>query len=155
MRVFPAVAACFVFSVPVYAKSLQDQLFPTATSCYARSYSAEHLVRHPMQQVTRIALAPAPEPEGGLVLQVSIELRGEAELFSGIAYCEASGSNALSCGMEGDAGGFVLTPARKGAVLLGVGRNGVGFEGLSGFVHLDGISGDDREFLLPKAAGCA
>lgn len=154
MRVFPALAASLLLTLPVAAKTLQDQLFPTVTSCYTRVYSAEDLALHPVQRVTGISLAPAPEPGGVLVLRVSIELRGEAERFSGITYCEAAGRDALSCGMEGDAGSFVLTPARNGAVLLLIGRNGVGFEGLSGFVHLDGISGDDREFLLPKAAGC-
>ena len=54
----------------------------------------------------------------------------------------------MSCAMEGDAGGFMVEPAKNGAVLLTVGKDGIGFENDTGFVVLEPSRGDDRSFLL-------
>jgi hypothetical protein len=124
-----------------------------ANLCYVRAYSDNHLARHPQQTVTHIALSPAafaPEPpmRG---LDVHVMVRGNDEQFSGAGYCDVE-PDRLICGMEGDAGSFVLTGEKPGQVRLTVGAWGMSFEGESGFVTLEGDRGDDRVFLLNKAA---
>jgi len=118
-------------------------------SCYARSYSAEHLASHPQQQVSAIWVAQSTEtvPKPGVVLNLSVRLKTSREVFLGTAYCEPSGAD-VRCGMEGDAGSFTIK-ARKAAVLIALDRDGISFEGQGGFITLSGSTGDDREFLLP------
>jgi len=70
------------------------------------------------------------------------------------AYCDAAGAAALTCGLEGDGGGFDLTLAKDGAVLLTVGRHGMWFEGMADFVEIRSDRGDDRVFLLPRSQTC-
>ena len=79
---------------------------------------------------------------------MAVTLRGNPEHFMGYAYCDNTGGT-LSCGLEGDAGWFQMKPTAKGALLM-VGRDGIGFEGNSGFVELGGGRSDDESFALPK-----
>jgi hypothetical protein len=136
------------------AKSPQDQMFPRGDSCYARSYGAVHLARHPAQRVTRFAVSPdfvtdAPR----LALELRLQMRGtHGGAFEAHAICENEGSDTLYCGMEGDAGGFQITPAKNGAILITVSSDGMSFENDSGFVTLERARGEDRSFILRPVA---
>lgn len=129
-------------------------MFPGASSCYARTYSKDHLAKHPAQRVTKIAVSPeAGSTDRYLTLHVNIALRGvPGGQFEAYAYCENEGGH-LYCGMEGDAGGFQISPAKGGAILVEVSSLGMGFENGSGFAVLERNSGDDRSFLLQRS-GC-
>lgn len=141
-------------SAPALALSPQDQMFPDRASCYARSYSKDHLAKHPAQQVTEIAVKPDFEiADPMLGLRLWLRLRGvPGGTFEGFAYCENEGGSTLYCGLEGDAGAFVVTPAKGGSILVEVGRYGMSFENAAGFVTLERDQGDDRSFLLHPAS---
>ncbi|MFO1203645.1 MAG: hypothetical protein U1E58_13515 [Tabrizicola sp.] len=126
-------------------------MFPGPDSCYARAYSDSHLTQHPKQLVTEIAVQPdfsAADPM--LVLHISLRLRGlpPAGPFEAYAYCENEGGHTLYCAMEGDAGGFQITPRKNGAILIAVSSDGMSFENSTGFATLRRNTGDDRNFLL-------
>lgn len=158
MRAPRGLAVAVAGLVPWLAAAEEIGRTLDAGACFRRDYDAAHLTRHPDQRVTTIAVSrdtTAPETRL-LVLAVRVSLRDSGEIFAGTAYCEPRGAG-LSCGMEGDAGGFTLTPAKGGAVLLTVGPDGMGFEGAMRFAFVSGTSGDDRVFRLPAAlpARCA
>lgn len=134
---------------PAGAETLLQAMFPDGSGCYARSYSPSHLAKHTEQLVTDIVVAPVPSiADPVLELWVEVDLRGDiAGHYAGYAYCEQSGES-LSCGMEGDAGLFTLTPDNGGKIQLDVGRYGMSFEGDAGFITLKADRGDDRSFLL-------
>lgn len=129
-------------------------MFPGPDSCYARSYSDDHLAKHPAQRVTRITINPdftIADPMLGVHLK--LRLRGvPGGAFEAYGYCENNGSHTLYCGMEGDAGGFQITPAKKGGILIEVSSLGMSFENDTGFATLEKKSGDDRSFLLQPVA---
>lgn len=129
-------------------------MFPGPDNCYARSYTADHLAEHPSQRVTDIRLSPDVQIVGpSLVLHVELRLRGTpGGAVEGYGYCETEGKDAVACTMEGDAGAFVVTPAKDGAVLVTVSDLGISFETDSGFVTLKRSSGDDRSFMLRPVA---
>ena len=151
-----ACAAIFTIlaATAAFAKSPQEQMFPGPDSCYARSYSDDHLTKHPAQRVTQIAISPdftIADPMLGVHL--TLNLRGvPGGAFEAYAYCENEGGDTLYCGMEGDAGGFQITPAKQGGILIEVSSLGMGFENEAGFATLERNSGDDRSFLLKPVA---
>ncbi|WP_374643878.1 hypothetical protein [Tabrizicola sp.] len=136
-------------SGPALAKSPTDLMFPSDARCYARSYTADHLARHPAQRVTAMALRPdrqAAAPFLGLWL--SVTLRGApGGTFEALASCENI-EHTLYCTMEGDAGAFSIEPGKGKAVLVSTGSRGIGLENEAGFVTLERDRGDDRSFLL-------
>jgi hypothetical protein len=146
-RTFTAI---LMLAAPALGQSPQDQMFPDASTCYGRSYSAAHLADHPAQRVTDLRLTPDFRIADPLLgLQVAISLRGAGGgRYEGWGYCENEGGETLYCAMEGDAGGFTVTPAKGGAVLVRVSRIGLSFENETGFVTLERDQGDDRAFLL-------
>ncbi len=157
MRRFVAfcLALISLSTEPLAAQGLAGRLFGAKPGCFARAYTADHLARHPVQQVTEITLSPdiAAMTMGGEVdaVMVSVRVRSGRAAYFGSASCERTGA-ALTCYREGDAGSFRLTEAANGALRLEVGPNGMSFEGIGDFVTLEGNSGDDREFLIPPAA---
>lgn len=143
-----------VSALPLQAQTAGMAIFPQDAACYQRIYSRSHLDAHPVQQVTMIKLGPADGQmvSALLVVDVSVEMRGKTESYVGSAYCIPTDAG-LSCGMEGDAGGFTLRVIKAGGLLLTVDKGGMTFEGETDFVPLSGSTGDDREFLLhPLAA---
>lgn len=153
----PYACAAFLFLVAspaTLAQSPQDQMFPGPDRCYGRSYSDDHLGKHPAQRVTEISVSPdftIADPMLGL--HVQLRLRGvPGGAFEAYGYCENLGASTLYCGMEGDAGGFEITPAKGGAILITVSSHGMGFENDSGFATLERNAGDDRSFLLRPVA---
>ena len=149
----PSLPLCLLalplLASPALAESPRDALFPSDGSCYLRHYDNAHLAKHPDQLVKDIAIGPDPAGfrSNPMVLRLTVSLRGQSELFLAYAYCENTGG-ALSCGLEGDAGWFQITKGAKGAKIR-VGRDGLGFEGASGFVTLGGGQSDDAVFVLP------
>lgn len=143
-------ALFLILADPAFAQSPQDRMFPDASSCYSRTYSADHLAQHPAQRVTEIRLSPDFQIAAPLLgLHVEMRLRGTpGGAFEGYGSCENEGGDTLFCGMEGDAGGFAVTPAKDGAILVTVSRLGLSFENEAGFVTLEKDKGDDRTFLL-------
>ena len=143
-------AAILMWATSLAAQSPQDQMFPDSARCYARIYSAEHLAAHPAQQVTGISVSPVADyadPFLGLFLKLTLRnVPGGA--FEAYASCENEGGDTLFCLLEGDAGGFQITPAKKGAILLEVSSLGMTFENDEVFATLEAKSGDDRNFLL-------
>lgn len=129
-------------------------MFPGADSCYARRYSADHLAGHPAQRVTQIAISPDfASADPFLGVHLTLDLRGvPGGAFETYASCENEGGETLYCSMEGDAGGFQITPARKGGILITVSSLGMTFENDTGFATLERNSGDDRSFILPPVA---
>lgn len=125
-------------------------MFPDGQACYSRAYSEDHLATHPAQRVMEISLAPDFRIAHPLLgLRVELRLRGaQGGDFEGYGYCENEGARTLYCGMEGDAGGFTVTPAKGGAVLVTVSNLGMSFENDAGFVTLEQKKGDDRSFIL-------
>lgn len=153
---FATALGLTAFALPALAQSPRDQMFPAENTCYARDYSPDHLQSHPAQRVTSISLTPDPGTASDQLLRlwVKVSLRGQpGGEFEALSYCENTGGE-LYCGMEGDAGGFAIAPAKNGGVLVTVSSLGMGFENESGFVTLERNSGDDRSFLLGKARGC-
>ena len=141
---------CLVLASPAVGQTPREALFPSDASCYLRYYNADHLARQPAQTVQLIQVGPdqGQWESDVLVLKIGLDLRSTPEHLLGYAYCEPAGKG-LACGMEGDAGSFQLTPARDGAIRIDIGPNGVSFEGETGFVTLEGSSGDDRSFVMP------
>lgn len=129
-------------------------MFPGPDRCYARVYSADHLASHPAQRVTRIAISPdfriaAPQ----FAVQLRLTLRGPAGgAVEATGYCENEGGSTIYCGLEGDAGGFQITPAKGGAIIISVSSLGMSFETDTDFVTLERDKGDDRSFLLRPVA---
>lgn len=136
------------------AQSPQDQMFPRGDRCYARNYGAGHLAKHPDQRVTRIAVSPDFVSEAPrLALELRLQLRGSnGGAFEAQAVCENNGASTLYCAMEGDAGGFQITPARNRAIQITVSSLGMSFENEGGFITLERTSGDDRSFILRPVA---
>jgi hypothetical protein len=147
-----ALAALLILAaLPAQAQSPRQTLFPTDGSCYLRQYSNRHLADHPNQLVTQIALGPeyGQAEADVLILRVAVYARGSNERFTGSAYCENTGAS-LSCGLEGDGGRFSLSPGKKGALTMRVGRDPLGFEGSRGFLTFGGGVSDDETFLIPR-----
>lgn len=136
------------------AQSPTQQMFPRGDSCYARSYGTSHLAKHPEQRVTRFAVSPDFVSEAPrLALELRLQLRGSGGgAFEAQAICENNGSATIYCSMEGDAGGFQITPSKRGAILVTVSNLGMGFENEGGFVTLERDTGDDRSFILKPVA---
>jgi hypothetical protein len=151
-----ALAGLAALASPALAQGPWDQIFPDPESCYLRSYTADHLTRHPQQRVTRITLAAVPDaPTDPLpAVKLRVDLRGpDGGTAEAVAYCEEV-PDRLSCGMEGDAGVFTVTSTREDAILVAVGPDGMALETDRGFVTLDAERGDDRRFLLWRGPGC-
>jgi hypothetical protein len=152
-----ALAALAALAGPAQAASPWDQMFPQPSSCYQRTYSADHLAAHPAQRVTGMTLAAAPEvpadPWPAVALVVSLRGPGGGTAQA-LAYCENEGGATLYCMMEGDAGAFTIEPANGGAVLVTVGRDGMSLETDTDFITLEARRGDDRSFILRPADGC-
>ena len=156
MRAAPILAA-LLLAQPAAAQTLREAWFSQFSGCYLRHYDAAHLAKHPVQQVTMMALGPDhtdPASNDGrdLHLRLQFSLRSGGP-YSATAYCGEAGQT-LACSIEGDGGEFVLEPARNGALRLSLTGWGIGIEGDRDFAELSADRGDDRVFLLPAASAC-
>lgn len=116
--------------------------------CYARTYAADHLAAHPKQKVTQFFLTRSEvdigSPPASFGVGFGFRLKGSRDVFAALAECFSDGEGA-SCSVEGDGGGFRLTP-RPDGLLVSVDER-LELEGISGFSpNLQ--DSDDREFRL-------
>lgn len=135
---------------PAFGEGPRVDMFASNGACYLRQYSDSHMADHPNQLVTQIAVGPDYDTWAdakGSILRLRIEVQSGVEVPLTYAYCEDS-ADAMICGLEGDAGGFILRP-RDGAILLEVADMGMSFDTMGGFLTLSGTEGDDRSFLIP------
>ena len=118
--------------------------------CYIRTYSPEHLAKHPQQQVTQITLSPSALSDGGTVEEINlfIQVRRTEYEYHGLAYCQPVDSQWL-CAVEGDGGQFTLSPAQGRDLYLTVQPGGLALEGQRDTLQIASDSGDDRKFRIP------
>jgi hypothetical protein len=157
MRRFFVVLVAATSPLPALADLASDYFGnPTLPSggCYIRQYDAAHLARHPEQTVTQIALYPSAlsyDP-GFELLELFVRVTGTNLEYHATAYCDRS-ADRWDCGLEGDAGSFILTGEKPGLLRLTLNRDGISFEGAQDFLTLHGDRGDDRVFLIPNVDG--
>ena len=143
---------------------------PDAALCFARSYDARHLAKHPQQKVTELMLflryvtlgeddAILNATEGGgsekqyfrydFTLAASVKGRSRALYASG----DCASAEAIGCGVECDGGGVEIEPVagRPDALLLRLERIRMTLGcGDGEAVDLEG-GADDKVFMLAKA----
>lgn len=122
---FVAASAQMALAAPL------DRHFGGADSCYQRSYSREHLIKHPGQRVTDIRLVHAPYQQqmlglGGtyhsypqtpvISLVLSVRIKGQ-DTWQAATYCTQEG-NRLRCALECDAGSFFVRDRTPNSILI-------------------------------------
>ena len=125
---------------------------PSDGACWERTYSEDHLARHPRQKVTDIRFY-LQNLQGAYEFDINIATREHAGDISG--YCSPDPDGSVACLVACDGGEILLRRARtKGAILLEVGPLGrlhvnarcKGSDGADGF--LIEAAPDDKLFLL-------
>ncbi len=136
--------------------------------CFARTYDADHLARHPKQQVTRIEFRLAyhrfepdesfPEGQRNYYFQVLARLRGHDKQLSTIGEC-SPGAGKISCSVDCDGGGVVVKRTGKpGQILLSLDEYGSlrMTDGCDGGEEEDAVNlqpgEDDHTFLLTETS---
>lgn len=119
-----------------------------AAPCYARTYDRKHLAAHPKQKVVHFFVTRSDidqgKPPKTFDLSFGFRLRDSTDSFSSLAACAAKGEGA-TCLVEGDGGGFRLTPRPDGLLVTVV--DFLAVEGMESFSP-DLAESDDREFRL-------
>lgn len=128
-----AFALIFIQSAPTTAQEapLEDYFFSFAT-CYGRSYSVEHLKRHPNQNVVEIAIShfphaqellglespwqPYPETPN-IALKLDVLMKDEEKIWQTDAICSQA-NDRLRCQLECDAGHFFLQSHKNESLLI-------------------------------------
>lgn len=143
-----------------------EQHFGAANSCYARSYSADHLGAHPDQKVASIRFDHFPTTYGTFDAQgriafdpdkpelyfvLTVTFRDKAGQFSNSGFCWPEGDS-YHCALECDAGQFFLRDRSAQSILITGG----------GDLYLSGCDGgnagvlkrepDDKVFRLDRLA---
>lgn len=143
------------------AKFLPPQ--PGSNICYARTYSAEHLKKHPQQKVTEVGFRLAyyrhepdeffPKGQRNYYFAMLAKQRGSSKTLTAMGECGPDG-NSISCGVECDGGGITVArrPGDKILISLGRIRMSAGCDEEDA-VDLEG-GADDREFLLSRVEEC-
>ena len=147
-------------NAPGHADSLFETYFSKAAGgkpCYARQYTADHLTKHPRQQVVVIEIDfqpanpdGAPNTANGFELGFGVQKRGGPEWFTNSGYCKAQAGR-FACGLEGDGGQFTLRPASRGRLRLDLTGDGMAIEGANSVFEFGGKQSDDNIFLLSPA----
>ena len=139
---------------------------PGNQACFARSYDAAHLARHPHQRITRMAFMlrvssystegptqPAPRLEERVYYQfgMAVQRRGETRTLRASGNC--SGNDKIGCHVDCDSGGVEI--ARSGESILVTLDNERGIQMLG---DCDGAKGvwikagvDDKVFRVDPA----
>ena len=124
--------------------------------CYSRTYSADHLARHPDQRVTRMSLiltrgASRSEPAS---FRIFVTVRGDREVWSAGGECRRRGG--IVCDVECDGGGFAIGATSTTEALQ------IALDSPHGRISMNGCDGgerdlaagrDDRRFRLDRAPG--
>ena len=96
--------------------------------CFARSYDAAHLKRHPKQKVTALLLRleyhrhdpdPPHYPQGqrNYYFRMAAKVKGQQKTLHASGEC-VKGENAIGCGVECDGGGVAVERAPKGDAII-------------------------------------
>lgn len=140
----PALAA------PAGAASFHDG-WKGEAPCFARSYDAQHLAKHPRQRLTRFALRESRLPNvngpGEFEVTFSFTVKGRKEVYEAECICRDAAS-LVHCTVEGDGGAFTLQA--EGANLL-VRIERIAVEGPDDFSPEIGVGGDDRVVRLHRS----
>lgn len=161
----PACLACLAAAIatPALADKPLTRHFGAQNSCYARSYSADHLAKHPGQQVTAIRLDHFPRLSGPfgadntpliypdapeIVVNLSVTLRGSPDTHRATGFCWPEGAG-MSCGLECDGGRFNLVD-KGGAKLLVTGGSDIYFHDCAAGDTVLTRAPDDKSFLLSR-----
>ncbi|UYV39057.1 hypothetical protein N4R57_08615 [Rhodobacteraceae bacterium D3-12] len=164
IKFLPAALAISAFlAAPALADSPLTRHFGASNSCYARSYSADHLAKHPKQQVTAIRIDHFPRVSGPfgkdgqpliypkapeIVVNLSVTLRGNSEAYGATGFCWPDGKG-MSCGLECDGGRFNLVD-KSGTKLLITGGSDIYFHDCDAGDTVLSREPDDKSFLLTR-----
>ena len=152
------ILACCLGAAGARADVLDDVLRSGGGNevCYSRSYTADHLARHPDQRVTRMSLiltrgASRGEPAS---FRIFVTVRGDREVWSASGECARRGG--IVCDVECDGGGFAIganstTEALQIALDTPHGR--ISMNGCEGGSREVEAGRDDRRFRLDRAPG--
>ena len=104
---------------------------PNAQACFVRTYSADHMKKHPQQTVAdiRFSLAYVPKPAGSdlstgshsYLFGLTAEQREQDRPFATIGECRQS-NRGIECSVECDGGGIAVVPRGDNKVQLEFGR---------------------------------
>lgn len=179
---FPALLAVFLAGLPLAAPAAAQPApeggeNPLAAivppvhgrkACFARTYDADHVRRHPQQRVTAMSLTLRhhrhppdrhnPQGQRNTYFTLTAALAGKRGRLTASGECMAPGPE-IACTQDCDGGGFGLKRAPDGALLLDLTRygrlrmtRGCGGEETGGVALTPGA--DDRTFrLAPIPAG--
>ena len=122
--------------------------------CYVRTYSADHLAKHPDQLVRFISLSPVPIASlpGQFVMNLMVNQRGSDDFPSALITCKPNGA-LLDCIAAENRGRLTISERFKGKLTLTVGSGGLVLAGQNRDVVISGTRGDDRSFLVPQVDG--
>ncbi|ORE89900.1 hypothetical protein [Aurantimonas sp. 22II-16-19i] len=116
-------------------KSVPPSAFvdPLVETCFARSYSPEHMRSHPRQTVTDIAVIYRPVlvldgvetpqwdasgPTTLINVAIAVRVRGGPPApMLGFGYCQPTSRDKLDCGIDEDGGQFSLRRTKGGYML--------------------------------------
>ncbi|NUB43229.1 hypothetical protein GEU84_002435 [Fertoebacter nigrum] len=121
--------------------------------CFVRSYTRAHLAQHPRQTVRQMMVIRSAEraPQGGVVVDVLVAVNAPDPTHAIQASCTARGDRQVCVNTDGSQGGFTLSAAKNGALLMQLMPQGLVFGAADNEgVWLQGDAGDDREFLIPN-----
>jgi hypothetical protein len=156
-----AVAAAGRVKADDFASRMFGAMPPTPASraCFVRHYDAEHLGRHPRQNVKDLMILVGLQPiEGEKTTNYAFQLSAHfvklaARMESGGSCGDAKGDH-IACGVDCDGGGITIRPSVDGKVVtasaerIRVWRAGTSPEETA--QDLD-VGGDDKVFRLERA----
>jgi hypothetical protein len=133
---------------------------PGSKICYARTYSTEHLKKHPQQRVTEIGFRLAyyrheadaffPKGQRNYYFAMLAKQRGGSATLTAMGECAPYGDR-ISCGVECDGGGVTVSRRPGDKILISLDRIRMS----AGCDEGDAVDleagADDREFLLSRA----
>lgn len=111
-----------------------DSYFGSYAQCYGRSYTEEHLNKHPKQKVGNIAISHFPyqqrrevDADGvitqhyqGVIMNLDVLMLGSGDIWAAETFCNTDEKNdRLECRLECDAGYFYLKATKNGLLLTG------------------------------------
>ena len=167
-RIFPVMAVALLTSHTVQADSIYDRYFGKTENgkpCYARSYDAAHLKKHPKQTVQRIEVdydvkegdTDRPNSASYFEIGFSFMLKHSKTWNGDAAYCKTA-NGFFDCTLDADGGAIHLTPQGDALRLDVINRGGVdknkdqiSVEGEDGFAGFGKPGGDDLAFVLSRA----
>ena len=132
---WPALCLIAVFLTPgiSQAADLPGGFFYDQPTCFERTYTRDHLRKHPNQRVSRIRFEHFPhiwgltrddgrtvDPRlspGRVHFRVLVAMRGKPRLYDNTGECYAEGGR-LNCYVECDGGGFEIIRDGKNKMLI-------------------------------------